>query len=200
MKLYILRHGETEWNREDRVQGQMDSPLTKKGREDIASMAEELFPIPIEICYTSDLPRAKKTAEGLINGRKIPIIEVEALRELPLGPWEGKLFKEIQKDPLSVIYFESPDQFSLPGLRNFHDLYKGVGDFIRKLEKDPKDHVLIVAHGVSIRALLNVLEGVPVARFWHRPIAKSMGLTIASFEKGKWKVLQRADQKDGLSY
>ena len=200
MKLYILRHGETEWNREDRVQGRMDSPLTEKGLEDIASMAEELSFIPIDICYTSDLPRAKKTAEGLINDRKIQIIEEEALRELPLGPWEGKLFKEVQKDPLSVVYFETPDQFSLPGLENFHDLYEAMGKFIRKLEKDPKDHVLIVAHGVSIRALINVLEGVPVARFWHRPIAKSMGLTIASFEKGKWQVLQRADQKDGLSY
>lgn len=200
MKLYILRHGETEWNREDRVQGRMDSPLTEKGMKDIASMAEELSFIPIDICYTSDLPRAKKTAEGLINDRKIQIIEEEALRELPLGPWEGKLFKEVQKDPLSVVYFETPERFSFPGLVNFHDLYKGIEEFIRKLEKDPKDHVLIVAHGVSIRALLNVLEGVPVARFWHRPIAKSMGLTIASFEKGKWQVLQRADQKDGLSY
>lgn len=178
----------------------MDSPLTAKGLEDIASMAEELSHIPIDICYTSDLPRAKKTAEGLINDRKIQIIEEEALRELPLGPWEGKLFKEVQKDPLSIVYFETPDQFSLLGLENFHDLYEAMGKFIRKLEKDPKDHVLIVAHGVSIRALINVLEGVPVARFWHRPIAKSMGLTIASFEKGKWQVLQRADQKDGLSY
>lgn len=200
MKLYILRHGETEWNREDRVQGRMDSPLTEKGLEDIASMAEELSVIPIDICYTSDLPRAKKTAEGLINDRKIQIIEEEALRELPLGPWEGKLFKEVQKDPKSVVYFETPDRFSFPDLENFHDLYKGIEEFIRKLERDPKDHVLIVAHGVSIRALLNVLEGVPVVNFWHRPIAKSMGLTIASFESGKWKVLQRADQKDGLSY
>lgn len=200
MKLYILRHGETEWNREDRVQGRMDSPLTKKGLEDIAVMAHRLSHIPIDICYTSDLTRAKKTAEGLINNRKIPIIEEEALRELPLGPWEGKLFKDIQNDPNSVVYFQTPDQFHLPGLENFHDLYKGMGEFIQRLESEPKEHILIVAHGVSIRALLNVLEGVPVARFWHRPIAKSMGLTIACYEKGKWQVLQRADQKDGLSY
>lgn len=200
MDLFILRHAETQWNAEDRIQGQMDSPLTEKGYRDIRRMAKRLRRIPLDICYTSDLLRAKHTAENLINGRELPIIEVEALRELPLGSWEGKLFQDVRNDPLADVYFNRPEDFKIPGNDNFHDLYRKIETFIRMLEEGDQTHVLIVAHGVSIRALLNVLEGIPVADFWHRPIARNMGLSIARHDGKSWTVLRRADKKDGVSY
>ncbi|MDD7362777.1 MAG: histidine phosphatase family protein [Peptoniphilus sp.] len=200
MYLYILRHAETEWNVEDRIQGRMDSPITKKGYAEIARMRQTLASIPLDVCYTSDLTRAKRTAQNLINTKNLPIIEIEALRELPLGSWEGALFKEVRDDPLFEVYFQRPDEFQLPGKENFHDLYRHIEEFIRMLERCDHKHVLIVAHGVSIRALLNVLEGIPVRQFWHRPVARNMGLSIAKYDGASWLVLRRADKKDGLSY
>lgn len=200
MKLYILRHAETEWNREDRIQGQMDSPITRKGEEAIAAMAVRLASVPFDCCYTSDLPRARKTAEGLLKFRSVPIIEEEALRELPLGPWEGMLFKDILTDPLAQAYLKAPETYHREGFMDFYDLYDKLHGFIGRLEQSDHEHVLIVGHGVSIRALYHVVEGVAVKDFWSRPIAASMGLGICAYEKGAWHVLRRADREDGLSY
>ena len=200
MKLYILRHAETEWNREDRIQGQMDSPITREGEEAIATMARRLASVPFDCCYTSDLPRARKTAEGLLKFRSVPIIEEEALRELPLGSWEGMLFKDILKDPLAQAYLKAPETYHREGFMDFHDLYDKLRAFIGRLERSGHEHVLIVGHGVSIRALYHVVEGVAVKDFWSRPVAASMGLGICAYEKGAWHVLRRADREDGLSY
>ena len=200
MKLYILRHAETEWNREDRIQGQMDSPITRKGEEAMAAMAVRLASVPFDCCYTSDLPRARKTAEGLLKFRSVPIIEEEALRELPLGPWEGMLFKDILTDPLAQAYLKAPETYHRKGFMDFYDLYDKLRAFIGRLVQSDHEHVLIVGHGVSIRALYHVVEGVAVKDFWSRPIAASMGLGICAYEKGAWHVLRRADREDGLSY
>lgn len=200
MKLYILRHAETEWNREDRIQGQMDSPITRKGEEAMAAMAVRLASVPFDCCYTSDLPRARKTAEGLLKFRSVPIIEEEALRELPLGPWEGMLFKDILTDPLAQAYLKAPETYHRKGFMDFYDLYDKLRAFIGRLVQSDHEHVLIVGHGVSIRALFHVVEGVAVKDFWSRPIAASMGLGICAYEKGAWHVLRRADREDGLSY
>ena len=200
MKLYILRHAETEWNREDRIQGQMDSPITPRGQAAIDAMREKLASVPFDRCYTSDLKRARLTAEGLLKSRAVPIIEVEALRELPLGPWEGMLFQDILKDPLSRLYLKTPEKYHREGLMDFHDLYRKTDAFLRRLEKTKDEHVLIVGHGVSIRALYHVMEGVAVRDFWTGPIAESLGLGICAYEDGAWKVLRRADKKDGYSY
>lgn len=200
MKLYILRHAETEWNREDRIQGQMDSPITRKGEEAMAAMAARLASVPFDCCYTSDLPRARKTAEGLLKFRSVPIIEEEALRELPLGPWEGMLFKDILTDPLAQAYLKAPETYHREGFMDFYDLYDKLRAFIGRLEQSDHEHVLIVGHGVSIRALYHVVEGVAVKDFWSRPIAASMGLGICAYENGAWHVLRRGDREDGLSY
>ena len=200
MKLYILRHAETEWNREDRIQGQMDSPITREGEEAIATMARRLASVPFDCCYTSDLPRARKTAEGLLKFRSVPIIEEEALRELPLGPWEGMLFNDILTDPLAQAYLKAPETYHREGFMDFHDLYDKLRAFIGRLERSGHEHVLIVGHGVSIRALYHVVEGVAAKDFWSRPVAASMGLGICAYEKGAWHVLRRADREDGLSY
>ena len=200
MKLYILRHAETEWNREDRIQGQMDSAITAEGLRSIERMRIRLAAVPFDRCYTSDLKRARRTAEGLLKYRAVPIIEVEALRELPLGSWEGMLFKDIQKDPLARAYLKRPESYHRKDLMNFHDLYEKLEQFVRTVEASEDEHVLIVGHGVSIRGLFNVIEGVSVNHFWSRPIAESMGLGLCVYERGVWRVLRRADKKDGLSY
>ena len=83
---------------------------------------------------------------------------------------------------------------------DFHDLYRKTEAFLRRLEQTEDEHVLIVGHGVSIRVLYHVMEGVAVRDFWTGPIAESLGLGICVYEDGAWKVLRRADKKDGYSY
>ena len=90
MKLYIVRHGETDWNKKRRIQGQVDIPLNDFGRSLARKTAKGLSGIPFEVCYTSPLGRAKETARLILEGRKTPILEDQRIIEMSFGDYEGK--------------------------------------------------------------------------------------------------------------
>ena len=89
MKLYLVRHGETDWNKVKRIQGQVDIPLNQFGKRLAEETAEGMKEIPFDLCITSPLSRARQTAEIVLGGRKVPIIEDARIEELSFGSWEG---------------------------------------------------------------------------------------------------------------
>ena len=89
MKIYLVRHGETDWNQAGLLQGQTDIALNAQGLEQAHDAAERLKKVPFEIAFCSPLIRAKRTAEIIIGDRKITLTTDERLRELNFGPWEG---------------------------------------------------------------------------------------------------------------
>ena len=90
MKLYFVRHGETEWNTQRRFQGRKNSPLTARGEEQAKKIAEQLREIPFTSLYSSSLGRAKKTAQEIQKGREIPIEIMDEFIEISMGELEGK--------------------------------------------------------------------------------------------------------------
>ena len=93
MKLYLIRHGETDWNKTRRLQGQVDIPLNDFGRKLARETAPALQTVPFEVVYTSPLLRAKETAELVIGDRKIPMIEDTRIMEMGFGEYEGLICK-----------------------------------------------------------------------------------------------------------
>lgn len=89
MKLYIVRHGETDWNKARRVQGFSDIPLNEYGRHLARETAEGMKDIPFDLAYTSPLVRARETAEIILAGREIPLIESNGIKEMGFGEYEG---------------------------------------------------------------------------------------------------------------
>ena len=89
MVLYFIRHGETSWNVEGKMQGQTDIPLNENGIRLAQETAEGMKEIPFDLCITSPLSRARQTAEIVLGGRKVPIIEDARIEELSFGNWEG---------------------------------------------------------------------------------------------------------------
>ena len=89
MKIYLVRHGETDWNQAGRLQGQTDIDLDAQGFAQAAGAAERLKEVPFEIAFCSPLIRARHTAETIVGERKITLTTDERLRELNFGPWEG---------------------------------------------------------------------------------------------------------------
>ncbi|TYK31768.1 histidine phosphatase family protein, partial [Bacteroides pyogenes] len=85
MKLYFVRHGETEWNTQRRFQGRKNSPLTARGEEQAKKIAEQLKEIPFTSLYSSSLGRAKKTAQEIQKGREIPIEIMDEFIEISMG-------------------------------------------------------------------------------------------------------------------
>ena len=82
MKLYLVRHGETDWNKVKKIQGQVDIPLNQFGKRLAEETAEGMKEIPFDLCITSPLSRARQTAEIVLGGRKVPIIELYCMGKI----------------------------------------------------------------------------------------------------------------------
>ena len=93
MRLYMVRHGETDWNKAKKVQGRADIPLNAYGRELSEKTAEGLRGISFDLAYTSPLSRAKETAQIVLQGRKIPLIEEPQIQEICFGDYEGIVYR-----------------------------------------------------------------------------------------------------------
>jgi len=96
--IYTIRHGETPWNIEGRYQGQLDPPLTERGLQQAQSTAAQLAPLGFDAIYSSDLARARQTAEALAAEIGLPVQLDSRLREIHQGEWQGVLIRDIRRD------------------------------------------------------------------------------------------------------
>ncbi len=145
--LYFVRHGQTDWNIQGKLQGHADIPLNKAGRAEAVGLSERISEIDFDICFSSDLQRAIETARILSTSRPLIIKSVPALRERNYGPWEGRLFSELLEyeqgghPPLNIESDEEIQKRIFPLLHEIVSNYPGAT-------------VLIVTHGSVIRSLL----------------------------------------------
>ena len=145
----LVRHGETDWNRERRVQGHTDTPLNETGRRQAAALAATLAGEPIAAVYTSDLARARDTASVLAEQRGLEVRSDPRLREKHFGTWEGLHDHEVLE--------RFPEAATGPW---------GDGETTAEMEErvllalgeiasqHPDEQVLVVTHGGPLRAVL----------------------------------------------
>lgn len=152
-----MRHGETTWNAEQRVQGQIDVPLSELGRRQAERLAERLAHEPLAAAYTSDLSRAWGTARIALAGRDLPLIACRELREINLGEWQGLTGAQIRRRwPGKSERFWNADPDAAPaGGETRHELQARVVAAIQAIAVGhPGERVLIVSHGGALRALV----------------------------------------------
>lgn len=160
--LYLVRHGETEWNKRGIVMGQSDSPLTEKGLEQAKQTAQELKDIHFDAIFSSDLHRAKRTAEIIKLERQLAVQTSKALRERTYGHWEGKLGEDYRKNFQHL--FDKVKQLSEKEQKEFKfadDIESDeevIGRFITQLREIavayPDKTILVITHGGCIRTFL----------------------------------------------
>ena len=154
MELYIVRHGETLWNREKRLQGREDIELSENGRKVARLTGEALMDTRIDKIFSSPLKRAYETACLIRNGRDIEIETDDRLRELSFGHFEGQNFSELIKDEtLTFRYFFKQPELYVPAddAETLPHLIARAGDFMQdKIEPlaNSCERVMIVAHGI----------------------------------------------------
>jgi len=139
--LLLARHGETDWNREHRLQGWADPPLNELGRAQALELAARLEGQRIDAVYASDLRRASETARIVADRLSLPVIEDRSLREVDLGSWSGKLRDD-------VTGLTRSDGESRVQLRE-----RVVAGVLAIAAGHPGETLLIVSHGGSLRAL-----------------------------------------------
>lgn len=191
MKIYLIRHGETEWNKEYRLQGQADTKLNDYGRELARTTAEALKEIPFDVIYHSPLNRAKETAEILKRDRKIELISDERLLEMSFGIAEGCFIGEIKDNPKNPMFnfLKNPDKYIPPqNGESFEDVYVRSGDFLKEellpLEKSYQN-IMVVAHGAVNRTILNAIAEIPISDFWNIRL-KNCAVSIIDLTDGEW--------------
>jgi alpha-ribazole phosphatase len=161
--LILVRHGETDWNRDGRWQGHADAPLNERGRKQARELAGELAETPVAAVYASDLSRARETAEIIAAPHGSPVDVDPRLREVHVGDWSGLTMAEIEER-----YPEAVRRWRTGAVDHaFEDgeTYAAMGErVVAAVEEIAARHrgeeVVVVLHGGPIRALLAHAAGI----------------------------------------
>ena len=196
MKLYITRHGETQWNTQTRLQGWKDSDLTKRGIEDAEALADRLEAIDFDHIYSSTQKRAIHTAEIIKKDRDIDIVELEGLKEIGFGQWEGMPMKDIEDkygDEFH-IFLNKPHLYKpiLDG-ESYQEILARVKRAINKIVENGGENVLVVSHGVTIKMLTSIIKDIPMEELYTIPISKGTSLNICQVDEGEIEFILEGD-------
>ncbi len=169
-----MRHGKTEWNAMHKLQGQTDIPLNEEGRAMAQKAAEDYKEVNIDICYCSPLNRAAETARLFLQGRDIPIILDDRLKEMNFGECEGSLNYFTDSDSAINVLFKDPANYNaVKGGESLDEVFARTGELLANeilpKVKEEKD-VLIVGHGAMNSTIICQLRGVDKSHLWDEPI------------------------------
>lgn len=197
MKIYLIRHGETDYNKNKMIQGQCDIELNEYGRELARATAEGLKDVPFDVVYTSPLSRARETAQIVTGGRNVVWIEEPRIQEICFGEYEGKHcgrknFDVPDKDFLN-FFFDTAHYHTPPGGESFEDIIKRTGDFLAELtgkREYAEKTVLVSTHGCALKAILANIRHLPIEEFWGEGVHKNCAVTILEADGDKITILE----------
>lgn len=203
MILYIVRHGETEWNRIHRVQGRTDIPLNDYGRHLARETAEGMKDIHLDLCYTSPLSRAKETAQIILGDRDIPVCEDRRIQEISFGAYEGVRSAGDDADSKSrafrLFFTDTKNYEAPPDGETISRLYERTGEFLSFLcasQKLKESSILVSTHGAAMTALLNRIKGnLSTEHFWRDEVPPNCSVTMVGIEDGRADII-----KEGVIY
>lgn len=165
-ELWLVRHGQTDWNLEGRYQGRSDVPLNTIGLDQVRDLANRLRGKRFVAIYSSNLKRARQTAEVLEAKLGLPMIVDQRLKEACLGDWEGKLFKDISEDYVDEMEErrKNPVHARPPGGETVAEVASRVAqvadDIVRSYPVGP---VIVVSHGLALATLICQAKRLPLS-------------------------------------
>lgn len=175
MKITTVRHGQTDWNLINRMQGSTDIELNKTGIEQAQNLAEKLKNQPVDIIFASSLNRAAKTAEIINQYHNKEIILTDNFKEINFGIFEGQLYDEImeelevfRRNGLQVPEGESEEDF-------FNRVYEKMDEIIKSKHKN----ILVVCHFNTIRSIICYFLNLSPNRRFDYPVGNT---AIHTFE------------------
>jgi broad specificity phosphatase PhoE len=196
-KIHLIRHGETNWNKEKRIQGRSESTLTEQGKQQAAGLRLQLATTNIEHVFCSSSVRTRETADILFESSSAVIEYCDELREIYLGSWEGALWPQMlltfPED--AQAFWERPHQFNLTGAETFLDVQqRGVKKFLEIVSDSNAADIAIISHGVLIKSILCYLDQRPLARLWEPPHMHNCAHSIVEISGDQLpRIVQYAD-------
>lgn len=181
MKIYITRHGETQWNKEGIMQGWENSNLSENGIEDAKKLGDRLKDIDFHCIYCSPLGRAVETAKYIRQDKDTEIVIVEPLKEMGFGRWEGMehdTIKEMYPDE-QYNFWNKPHLYRPIDGESYEEFFvrvKGALDNI--INNVTGENILIVSHAVVIKAIYAIIKKLPLEELWNPPFIHGTSLTV----------------------
>ena len=179
----MVRHGQTEWNKEHRLQGHKDSPLTALGKEQAIQTRISLQDYDIHKAYVSPLQRAQDTLALIIDQKAIDTVISDNLKEINLGPWEGKTKQATaQSDPEQYRFFwQEQNKFNLSGAETYQQLQARVVSELQAIFSNEKGkNILVVCHWIAIKTAMAYYTSTPLSKLSTLPDPKNGEYTILS--------------------
>ena len=167
-KIFLIRHGLSEWNKLNKIQGQKNTILTELGEKQAAHMGNRLIEENIDIIYSSDLKRAYDTAKIISNIINKPLISSEAIREINFGQWEGLNTEELQEKYRDeyLTWTKEPDKLNMDGAETLEDLkHRGMKYIDHIVKENQNKNIAIVSHGVMLKVIILGLLGVDMSHY-----------------------------------
>ena len=195
MELYIVRHGETEWNKKKLLQGSTDIPLSDNGRLLARVSGEALADTPFDRIYSSPLKRAYETACLFRGDQPVEIIRDDRLRELCFGEYEGQNMSELLADPNGTFqyFFQQPQLYQAPPHgETLEHLCERAASFMEEviLPLQSQCHrVMIVAHGACNKALMTYVKKHDISQFWSGGLQKNCNVILLTLDHNRFDIL-----------
>ena len=191
-RIILIRHGETNWNKEGRFQGQIDIPLNDKGKEQATKASKYLEEIEFTKAFSSSMKRPYETAKIILNKNNIQIAKIESLVEISHGLWEGKLEEEIKRTWPEMLdnWHEKPESVTMPegeSIKQVSDRSISAWNLICKSQKE-NDTTLLVAHDAVNKTLICHILGLSYSDIWKIKQGNG-GITVIDIFKNKNHVL-----------
>ena len=183
--IFLIRHGETDWNREGRFQGQMDIPLNALGRKQAEAAAKALENAAIDRVVASPLSRAADTARASASIAGLDVEIMEGLREINHGLWEGHTASEMEKlwPGMLPLWHSTPEKVTMPEGENLDDVKTRAWIALEDVIAAPGNRVAVFSHDAVIKVILCEVLGCPLSSFWRFRIANGSITLLEAGEK-----------------
>ena len=168
-QIYLVRHGETAWNKAKIFRGRRDIPLDEQGRLEAACAARALREVPFTRIFSSPLSRARETAEAIAVGRGLAVIADEAFTDIDYGEWTEYWDTEARRKFGDQYrrWKESPHRVKFPGGESLDDVRRRAAPRLTELARqNPEGTIALVSHRVVLKLLLCEAKGLDNSHFW----------------------------------
>lgn len=199
MTIYMIRHGETDLNKEHKLQGHSDIELNDYGRELAKITGQALKDVRFDYAFTSPLARAKETAKILLENNEaksiekneLNLIDDERIKEICFGEFEGLSYSDKNftiPDKTFLNFFLKPQEYNVPeNGESFEDVIKRTRNFFEELinnEKYADKTILVSTHGCALKAILANIRNTEIKDFWGEGVHKNCAVTILKINNG----------------
>lgn len=188
-RIFLVRHGETDWNREGRFQGQMDIPLNGMGLGQARSVAEALKEVSLDRIVASPLSRAVETARPLGELKGLPVEVNRGFIEIGHGFWEGRTSGEVevQWPGLLETWHGQPERVTMPGGESLTDVQNRAWPALLRIAEGKGENIAVFTHDAVLKVLLMKVLNCPIYSFWRFQLANA-SITLLELSDRGWRV------------